>query len=526
MKLYKSFWTILAATLLTACSQENEAFMPTDEPQSFQLTVTDGGFENADAANTRTTYTGYKTKFEDGDAIGVFAVKSNGAIVEDINNRKFVYNEGIWELEGDVIEYKGTEFKKYTFYCYYPYTDKPAFDTTDEADPFSKMVSSWKVSADQSGDNFGKYDLMTSAASAEGERLQGKVSFKMSHRMSLAVINMPALTYSFDGTALPNYEIKGVKPESITIGSEVGNAYYDSATGGYMFLVKPESKTTVKGTYVGAKKMNFSFEANLKGGCAKMFNIKDESKISHNLQVGDYICADGKLVSVESEEVPANAVAVVFYVGNPQPSVTHPDKVSTEADALLRDYPNAQHGLAIALKNATYDGLATKMFHSGKKGYFHDWFNSDEDWAGKFIGANTKDYAADFPGFMGYNNTKLLTMCFEGKGSENTCDWAYQFINAYRNENPTPNSTTDWYLWSPTEQDEFVKSMSAINAQIRKVGGEELTDGENGANGGHYWSSTTRNETFQWTHAMGNGSYALICERDSRAGAFRMMIAF
>lgn len=46
------------------------------------------------------------------------------------------------------------------------------------------------------------------------------------------------------------------------------------------------------------------------------------------------------------------------------------------------------------------------------------------------------------------------------------------------------------------------------------------------SNTGHYWSSTQRNETFQWTHGMDGGKYALICERDSRAGYFRMMLAF
>ena len=53
------------------------------------------------------------------------------------------------------------------------------------------------------------------------------------------------------------------------------------------------------------------------------------------MAVGDYYCADGKIVSA-SESAPANAIGVVFYAGNPQPSVTHPEKYNSDNDALKR----------------------------------------------------------------------------------------------------------------------------------------------------------------------------------------------
>ena len=99
-----------------------------------------------------------------------------------ISNRKFTFKEGNWELEGEPIEYKGTEFKYMKFFAYYPYSENVKFDAgkwdaaTQTGDPFESYVNTWNIQSDQSGDNYTKQDLMTSSSDAEGERLQGKVS--------------------------------------------------------------------------------------------------------------------------------------------------------------------------------------------------------------------------------------------------------------------------------------------------------------------------------------------------------------
>ncbi len=50
--------------------------------------------------------------------------------------------------------------------------------------------------------------------------------------------------------------------------------------------------------------MEYEAKGTLEGGTAKMYTIEDKSKINHTLQVGDYFCADGKIVSVDAETVP------------------------------------------------------------------------------------------------------------------------------------------------------------------------------------------------------------------------------
>lgn len=520
---------ISVGVLMASCSQEEEFINQGDDIQCLQLNVSNEGFQDV---TTRATNAGYITKFADGDAIGVFAVKSDGTIVENINNRKFTLTQGVWELDGDVIEYKGTEFRRFTFYAYYPYSDSPRFEPTAE-DPFASMVSRWTVGADQQGDNYTKYDLMTSSASAEGERLQGKVSFTMKHRMALAIIKMPSLTYSFDGTSIEDYVIPGIEPETITVNEAEGSAFYDNASQTYMVLVKPDAKTTISGTYIGAKKMSFSFDANQAGGSAKQYTINDESKISHTLAIGDYFCADGKLVSVESETVPENCIGIVCYVGNPQPHATHPDNYTETNDILFNDYKDVKHGLVLALKNSEYNGAKSAQFHENKNTAttYGDWFYNDEDWVGKFDNCNTANGATvpetRYPAFLGYNNTKLLTMCYEGKGSQSVCNFAYNFITAYREATPIPATTSPWYLPSIVCWNQIANNLSAINRSLAKIAdAEQMTSTTNGALTGHYWSSTQRNGTFQWTHAMEGGNYNIICERGSRAGYFRMMLAF
>ncbi|MCD8260214.1 MAG: fimbrillin family protein [Bacteroides sp.] len=520
---------ISAGVLMSSCSQEEEVVNAGDQMQPLQLSVSNPGFQDIES---RATSAAYVTKFTDGDAIGVYAVKSDGSIVEDINNRKFVYDQGVWDVEGDVIEYKGTEFRRFTFYAYYPYSENPAFEPT-AADPFANMVSRWTIGADQSGDNYTKYDLMTSTGSAEGERLQGKVSFVMNHRMGLAVIKMPSLTYSFDGTSIEDYIIPGIVPETISIDGNEGSAFYDNKTQTYMILVKPDAKATITGTYTGVKEISFSFEATLEGGSAKQYTIKDESKISHTLAVGDYFCADGKLVSGSSETIPDNCIGIVCYVGNPQPHVTHPENNTTENDALYRDYPTTTHALVLALnepqnlweENLNDDKRLTKFSGSG---LFSEWFTADEEWATKFIGCNTNNatYPGDiFPGYLGYNNTTLLTMCYE-RGSTTAADPAYTCITAYREEVPVPATASDWYLPSMTELDIVHSNMSTLNRRMNAVGGTPLVSTAAGDLVGFYWSSNERNTAFMWLHHMDSGSEFLNRERYSRSGYFRLMLAF
>ena len=535
---YISAFLLAGAAIIVSCSQ-NEEMEGMEFSQNFQINVFDGGYQNIDAIGTRAAEKDYSTKFTAGDAIGVFAVK-NGNVVEDISNRKFVMNDGIWELNdgGDAISYKANDFQKMTFYAYYPYNANVTFDPT-KVDPFETYVNNWKIGEEQNEGNYTQYDLMTSTGSVQGDRLKGQIAFTMQHRMALAVVKMPNLTYSFTNGGIDDYLLP-LTAGSFTVNNTQATPYYQESTNTYRFLVNPNKEFSIKGTYTGVGEMEYEAKGTLEGGTAKMYTIEDKSKINHTLQVGDYFCADGKIVSVDAETVPENVIGIVCYVGNSQPSVTHPELYSAEIDALRRDFPACTHGIVLSIKNSLVkddeqNDIALQMFHSSKAGYYSDWFNSDEDWKDKFVGCNTEkdanknDASKVFPALMGYNNTKILTMCYEGMGSTSTCDYVYDYIMAYRKAEAVPSGVTPWYLPSVMCWDQVAKNMSGINSSLQKVNGDKMVTSDlpvNNKAAGHYWSSTQRSAVNQWTHSMGNGSFHVTCERASCAGYFRMMLAF
>ena len=522
MKIYNyiSMLFLAGAAIVASCSQNEELTGETpDSLQGFQISVSDEGFMD-ESGKTRATENGYTTRFSNGDAIGIFAVRGE-TVVEDIKNRKFTLTDGYWELTdgGDPIEYKGSQFQRMTFYAYYPYNANVTFDPT-KVDPFETYVNNWKIGSEQTEGNYTQYDLMTSTGSVQGDRLKGQIAFTMQHRMALAVVKMPNLTYSFTNGGIDDYLLP-LSAGSFTVNNTQATPYYQESTDTYRFLVNPNKEFSIKGTYTGVSEMEYEAKGTLEGGTAKMYTIEDKSKINHTLQVGDYFCADGKIVSVDAETVPESVIGIVCYVGNIQPSVTHEAYTETQ-DALRRDHPGCTHGLVVAMNYAEYNDSKTSVFSPQSRDYFYgNWFNSDDDWTGKFINTDTKTTDAEgvaaLP-FLGYNHTELM---INSPSWENACQAGVNFVQAYRTKVVAPNITSDWFLASLKELDLLFRLKSTINARLKAVGGDELLEGS------RHWSNAERTGNAQIVYQH-NFSTGVINDkrRNEGAGYFRMMLAF
>mgnify|MGYP000486804214 FL=1 len=522
MKVYNyiSMLFLAGAAIVASCSQNEELTGETpDSLQGFQISVSDEGFMD-ESGKTRATENGYTTRFSNGDAIGIFAVRGE-TVVEDIKNRKFTLTDGYWELTdgGDPIEYKGSQFQRMTFYAYYPYNANVTFDPT-KVDPFETYVNNWKIGSEQTEGNYTQYDLMTSTGSVQGDRLKGQIAFTMQHRMALAVVKMPSLTYSFTNGGIDDYLLP-LSAGSFTVNNTQATPYYQESTDTYRFLVNPNKEFSIKGTYTGVSEMEYEAKGTLEGGTAKMYTIEDKSKINHTLQVGDYFCADGKIVSVDAETVPESVIGIVCYVGNIQPSVTHEAYTETQ-DALRRDHPGCTHGLVVAMNYAEYNDSKTSVFSPQSRDYFYgNWFNSDDDWTGKFINTDTKTTDAEgvaaLP-FLGYNHTELM---INSPSWENACQAGVNFVQAYRTKVVAPNITSDWFLASLKELDLLFRLKSTINARLKAVGGDELLEGS------RHWSNAERTGNAQIVYQH-NFSTGVINDkrRNEGAGYFRMMLAF
>lgn len=539
MKVYNyiSMLLIAGAASLFSCSQEEELNKMTDGVSSagFRISVSDNGFLNA-TPGTRAVENEYATEFVEGDAIGIFGV-DNGMVVDDINNRKFTMKGGNWVLDdgGKIIEYKGTEFGKMKFYAYYPYSQNVKFDAqaalADGGDPFAEYVNGWKPDNNQEGEEYTKYDLMTSSSSAVVDnRFKGEIKFTMEHRMALVVLKMPKLVYDFANTdvTLDDYELPIING-TFTLNGDEAVPYYQESTDTYRFLVKPETEVTIEGNYTGVKEMVYTATATLNKGVAKVYTINDANRKEYTLAIGDYYCADGSIVSKDEQSVPDNVIGIVCYVGNPQPSVMVPGTYTETNDILRNDYPDCKHGLVIAL-----DNTGDAAFQWGNKNpstgtadaLFGDWFGTDEEWQNRLVSnfnESNKGGAAYVatPGFLGYNNTFLLTYCYENI-RQYPCDNAYNQIMNYRSEVDVPSMVTDWYIPSTVELEEVAKGLTAINSSIAAAQGTALS-----TDNGGYFSSNERSTTHMWYHKLTeNGQDITMRERGSGGKLCRLMLAF
>ena len=268
--------------------------------------------------------------------------------------------------------------------------------------------------------------------------------------------------------------------------------------------------------------MEYTAGGSLDGGTAKMYSVNDPNKIDHTLAIGDYYCADGRLVSKDAVTVPDNVIGIVCYVGNPQPSAAPADPSYTEAnDALRRDYPNCKHGLVIAVNNADVNGTKIVPFASSRDFFYGNWFTNDDDWMGKFVGSDTKE---PLPGILGYNNAVLMKM---SPNYAVACDRALEYMEAYCTAVPQPAVASVWFVPSLRELENLVDAVSTINSKIANAGGEELV--VNGALGARYWSSNERtgNTYVVYQHHLVSGGISTPYRHaGSSAGLFRMMLAF
>lgn len=82
--------------------------------------------------------------------------------------------------------------------------------------------------------------------------------------------------------------------------------------------------------------------------------MEEEVNYNPTLEIGDFLCKDGTTIDKDynleqlDEAVKASIIGVVYYVGNPQPSVLYNGTYAETQDVLKRECPSCVNGLAIA----------------------------------------------------------------------------------------------------------------------------------------------------------------------------------
>lgn len=433
----------MAATLLMAgCSQEKFPDVPDDSgAQPLRISVTDGGYasDGTGKSDTRAVENGYTTEFTAGDACGLYIVRSGGNVAYD--NVKLTATAGkdgtlTWQPEEGVTLTGG--YSGETYFLYYPYqpdmTGKiNAASTSSDANFFAPLISGWQPAADQN--TYAKYtasDLMTAKGSATKNTANHKLhlTFTMTHRMALAVIDVPKTVYRFTNTAVSISDYV-VDPVDYT-GSDV-KPWRCGTDGTYRCIVKPAGSTTttiIGRPYPYEKKDEFAALANISAGNRRHYVVNEATVTTkeHLLQVGDYYLTDGHLLPKDAtltDEEKEKVIGIVFFVGY---ALT--DKSDYHYHSCIGQAKC--HGYVVALQDAS-DGC--KWGVVGKNlGCYSTYTNINTDW-------------------NGYSFTqKIIT---EGAGGVNnlndTQDTGYPAtyfaVVEYEKKYKTPvNNSTGWFL--------------------------------------------------------------------------------
>lgn len=512
-----TLWMAAVLPLALASCQQEELPGVTDTAgaQVFSITVTDGGYHsdgNA-AGMTRATENGYSTEFTAGDVCGLYIVR-NGTVVS--KNVKLTATEQggtlTWQPEAGVTLTGGLPGD--TYFLYYPYrediADKTdAAATTDDAAFFAPLISGWQPAEDQSDyvTGYAASDLMTAQGNATTSS-DGTVqlSFSMTHRMALAVIEMPTVTYKFANTT-------GGTITDYTIVTSFGFTYSDTkpcpmTDGTHRYLVNPASTApSITGTYSYDK---MEFTATLSGITAGQYKTyKPTNVIQHTLQVGDFLMTNGTLVGKDetlTEEQKANVAAIVFW----SPAETDPTGRTTPASLtddkiMAADFPNCNHGLAVAVKKATYNGNE-RMNWQNPYEFVNDFQNSEN-----FTHDRKSDFASIASGMgntaninriLGYQNTQVLLAynkyCTDS-GKESYIVYPAAAIAEFVTTTPAPAGSTGWFLPSVKElhilcykdvddvynvhNSSYTQTRDIVNTSLTAIGGDNLE-------GIYYWSSS------------------------------------
>lgn len=453
----KFYAIILSAGLLTlgGCAGGDEPGRADAAESRLTVSIADGGFGSDSRAEE--VDGGYATAFTEGDECGLYLVR-NGRII--YNNMKLTATAGddgaiAWKPEADLNG--GLDGESY--FVYYPYRSEMTemsdlSELSDDAAFFGRLIDTWEPAADQS--DYADYtasDLMT----AQGRLMRSgastaEISFAMTHRMALAVVEMPKTVYKFTEAGIPYYVTSSAAD------------FADSplkpcrmADGSYRCIVKPASGASLCGIYENNGTKEFAITASATQGSYKTYRV-DGAPVTEQectLKAGDYFCknSDNNWYVIPQEATPdGNVIGVVFWTPDePAPNNSFPSKLSDDM-IMRRDHPECTHGLVISLKN-----IGNGIWQKSNESLWY-WqktiFNEDDLDLYNDIANSESGDVYKCPTILGYQNTIILrsynTYCKANDRSAYICQPVVA-LDEWSKSNPAPQTSTGWYIPSAKE---------------------------------------------------------------------------
>ena len=478
--LLHTIWVAAVVLLAASCEQEELPGVGADGTQTLAITVTDGGYAPADCnggssagvPQTRAAENGYTTEFTAGDECGLYIVRGGELAYANVKLTATAATDGTltWQPEAGVTLTGG--FKDEAYFLYYPYQedadmkDQTDASATDDAAFFAPLVSTWQPQADQSkyAEGYTASDLMTATGTAQKNGKTISLTFKMHHRMALAVIELPKIVYDFTNEDIADYTVptsadftgSDAKPCRMTDGS-------------YRYIVNPTATAPeITGNYADGSKV-FTFTPSAATGSYKTYKIDGGTAtpltIPYTMQIGDYFCSSDNASGwyiIPKEFAPTendNCIGIVLKAGRDDSgdwadNGTYTSKGNTISMSKV-------HGYVLALRDAN-------------GGNFCQW-GSD----GTAVGCDRNMTT----GFNGYSNTQTI-VAFNKDKNWNLSDAfpaVYHAVN-YETVCSAPSKTSGWFLPSGGQCQYWLNNRDVILRSIQNAGGDGWKD--------RYWSSS------------------------------------
>ncbi len=549
----------MATLIMSSCSSNEFDFAGSDAGSKLQVSA------SIHEMQTRV----HDTSWDANDAIGVSDADKN-------NNVKYVTTEGNGLFTSDEgIYLLGDETHSYT--AYYPYNENVRADnkTITFSEPADYMYGTAEATRQSPNASFTFTHKMTELSFTVTDASDTNNSSAKASTRADADDTSAATTSSSSTITLHDVVLDGTFDTSngtITAGSTKGNLTIQFTPGTKVSFILPpqtfednnvEVSVNHNGkTYGGSLSLDKSIEGNdiQYGLTINKENQKasltvssktitgwtpidkgnqdlEEKEAENVLEIGDFLLSDGSVVDKDYElsklTDEKKVVGVVYYVGNPQPSVLYNETYNGAQDILKAEVPNATHGLAVAINNGN-DGNVARMCSAVKYDY-SNWF-TDNETSSSYI-KTTLSTTSVGTQFLGYNNTAVIEKVGDNtddSSTEGVKTGSSEFTNiltAFRTANSVSNCSK-WYLPSYAELKQIQDNYAAISKSISKVNGtlQQFTDFASNTTDKFYWSSDLRGGQYAWLSPLyeTGDNVNLYTTRNSNSyrGYFRFAIAF
>ena len=448
---YSLLAIVLAVSLLSSCTQDDDSSRSSVSPaleKGIVVSVSDGLYGSQ--GGTRAIPNGMETVFEQGDAIGVFAVDAEGKVVR--SNVKYVCNGVNWNLDNATtvpVQFDAGN----SYYAYFPYqadlsslspsvAEGKTVDAATADGFFAELTDNWEVKDNQKlrADYVGS-DLMVAKGIPNATVGDFAIDFNMLHQMGLVLLSFGEMTREVDAS------ITWTEPVTKSFKGE--SQPYDW-NGICRYIVKPNvEKVLTASDDTWTKTVKVSTK-----GCYREYKIN--ASMGYTLAVGDIAWSDGSF----SKKMQYNS----FYDKRPIGIVAHlgdDDVTCKEKDG--EDNRLYTHGIILATKPVNN----FKMYTANAKSV------ADLEGAAAIF-AKCALYNEAVVDYGGLAKTEFLLT--QGTAADNLLATK---VRAYGKKAPTTYSNSDWYIGSCGQWCKIVSNLSGNTAFLDNWTSNNRTPGWN-----------------------------------------------